>query len=213
MKRLRKKISTLVHNDLRRRRTNRRLIFAEWVPADVNDPNVVQYITDVMASGGNVQIEYNGEWKTIAPYGWNSSQAGNVLLMCYKDTGEVRSYRLDRITNFQFDSDTMDTSMFAPEETQTDEEITVDGLEVPTLPNEQQDEFSTEQSNTGPESPFETAIETLEDVNDQTSEETPQEDTFVEEEHPNELTDANEINDNNTIPQENDPNELEPVTV
>lgn len=213
MKRLRKKISTLVHNDFRRRRTKRRLIFAEWVPVDINDPNVIQYVTDVMASGGNIQIEYNGEWKTIAPYGWNSSQAGNVLLMCYKDTGEVRSYRLDRITNLQFDSDTMDTSMFAPEETQTEEEITVDGLEVPTLPEDQQNEFDTDQSNTGPESPFETAIETLEDVSDEPIEDIPSEETFSEEEHPNELVDNNEINDNKIIPEEEDPNKLEPVTV
>jgi hypothetical protein len=221
LKRLRKKLATLVQRDFRKRRTNRRLLFAEWVPADINDPNIIQYVTDVMSSGGNVQIEYNGEWKTIAPYGWNSSKEGNVLLMCYKDTGEVRSYRLDRITNVQFDSDTMDTSMFAPggeEDGSTDsEEIMVDGLEVPTLPEEQQ--FGEDQGPKAPESPFETAIETLEDASDepQTMEPEPQQDLnqdINEIKDQNEIEDQNEVGDANVfVPEEIEEENKQPVSV
>lgn len=87
MKRLLKKISRL-----------RRKIIAEWVPVDPNSEDIVQIITDAMAAEAQIQIEYEGSgWRLIQPYGWNSSKEGNILLMCYKDTGEIRSYRLDRV--------------------------------------------------------------------------------------------------------------------
>lgn len=214
MKRLRKKLATLVQKEFKKNRTKRRLLFAEWVPIDINDPNVVQYVTDVMSSGGNIQIEYNGEWKTIAPYGWNSSKSGNVLLMCYKDTGEVRSYRLDRITNLQFDSDTMDTSMFAPNDENgeiQEDELTVDGLEVPTLPEDQ--EGLNQQDSNQQESPFEDAIETLEDVENIEN----QENVEVQDEQidPNEIQDQNTIEDQNEIEDANNIEEenKEPVLV
>lgn len=76
----------------------KRRIFAAWQPVDVSSPDLVQIVTDAMASGGQIQIEYQGSgWRLIQPYGWNTSKQGNVLLMCYKDTGEIRSYRLDRV--------------------------------------------------------------------------------------------------------------------
>src|SRR3712207_8097746 len=50
----------------------------------------------------SVQIDYDGSgWRNIKPYGWNTSkqnsngEGGNVLLMCYQDSGEVRSYRFE----------------------------------------------------------------------------------------------------------------------
>lgn len=165
MKRLRKKAASLVKitfESLRRRRQ----ITAEWVAGDINDPNLVQQITDMMATGGQMQIEYSGEWKTIEPYGWNSSKDGNVLLMCYKDTGEVRSYRLDRMTNVQFDSSVLDLSQYglAPEneEEQVEE---IDGVEVPTL-DENENEFGTDDSQQQ-DTPFEGAIDVLEQVDDE----------------------------------------------
>lgn len=84
----------------------KRLIkISEWVDVDIHNPNLVQMLTDVMAAQGQVQIQYNdGQWRTVSPYGWNSSKEGNILLMCYKDTGEIRSYRLDKIEAIKFDS-------------------------------------------------------------------------------------------------------------
>lgn len=170
MKRLRRKIASLIVKAFKDKRRRRRILLAEWVSGDINDPNIVQQITDVMANGGQIQIEYNGEWKTVEPYGWNSSKAGNILLMCYKDTGEIRSYRLDRITNIQFDSDTIDLQQYGfdqADEIDTSSEIPseIDGVEVPTL--DENNELNVQDQNQQEESPFDGAIDILEQVDDQ----------------------------------------------
>lgn len=165
MKRLRRKRAAMIVTafDIIRRR---RMLLAEWVPGDINDANLVQQVTDIMATGGQMQIEYSGEWKTIEPYGWNSSKDGNVLLMCYKDTGEVRSYRLDRMTNVQFDPNTIDLSQYgldAGDEATQESVEEIDGVEVPTL--DDGSEFDTDQVEQ--ESPFDGAIDALEEVDDE----------------------------------------------
>lgn len=77
---------------------------AEWQRINPSDPDTIQNLTDAMTYGNAVQIDYEGSgWRTIQPYGWNTSKDGNILLMCYKDTGEVRSYRMDRITDIYID--------------------------------------------------------------------------------------------------------------
>lgn len=82
----------------------KRNIFAEWSQINSDDPNLIQYFTDAMTYGYPVQIDYEGSgWRNIQPYGWNTSKDGNVLIMCYKDTGEVRSYRLDKIEDMYID--------------------------------------------------------------------------------------------------------------
>lgn len=77
---------------------------AEWVQMNLQDPNLMQYITDCMNYGYAMQIDYeNSGWRTIYPYGFNTSKDGNVLIMCYKDSGEVRSYRFDKIFDMYID--------------------------------------------------------------------------------------------------------------
>ncbi|AEO93555.1 gp296 [Bacillus phage G] len=167
MKRLRRKKVSLAHLTFDTIRMRRRVLFAEWVSGDINDPNLVQQITDIMASGGQMQIEYNGEWKTIEPYGWNSSNAGNVLLMCYKDTGEVRSYRLDRMTNVQFDSSTIDLSQYGLESEDVENLDSVDddsNIEIPTIEDDGSQSFIDEQQEI--ETPFDDAIDVLEQIDD-----------------------------------------------
>ena len=62
------------------------------------DDNTIQYITDSMANNLPIQIQYEGSgWRTIQPYSFTTSQDNNILVMCYKQDGSVRSYRLDRI--------------------------------------------------------------------------------------------------------------------
>jgi hypothetical protein len=166
MKRLASKRTILAQRIFYDLRAKRRILLAEWIPGDINDPNTVQNITDVMAGGGAMQVEYNGEWKTIYPYGWNSSKVGNVLLMCYKDTGEVRSYRLDRITNIQFDDSTIDPTMLGTGDESGDvsmenSQFEEDGVEVPTLPEEEQQPI--DDSNQQQELPFDDAIDALND--------------------------------------------------
>lgn len=84
----------------------RRIIVSEWQQINPTDPNTIQELTDAMTYGYAVQINYKGSgWRTIQPYGWNTSKDGNILLMCYKDSGEVRSYRMDRIEDIYIDQD------------------------------------------------------------------------------------------------------------
>lgn len=101
-----KKISRLKKNNLIKISRLKKLILAEWTQINPTDPETIQQLTDAMTYGNPVQINYKGSgWRTIQPYGWNTSKEGNVLLMCYKDTGEVRSYRMDKIEDIFIDFD------------------------------------------------------------------------------------------------------------
>ena len=96
--RLRKKIVMKKFNKMKKK--------AEWTQLNLQDPNLMQYITDSMIYGLPMQINYeNSGWRTIYPYGFNTSQNGDVSIMCYKDSGEVRSYRIDRIYDMYIDFD------------------------------------------------------------------------------------------------------------
>ena len=94
---------------------------AEWVQMNLQDPNLMQYITDCMNYGYAMQIDYeNSGWRTIYPYGFNTSKDGNVLIMCYKDSGEVRSYRFDKIFDMYIDYN--DNSFINNEEPQYEDQ-------------------------------------------------------------------------------------------
>lgn len=105
-----KKISRLKKNN--RSKRLRKVILAEW--QQINKDNYIEELTDAMTYNYPVQINYEGSgWRTINPYGWNTSQqnedgtGANILLMCYKDTGEVRSYRMDKILELYIDKESM----------------------------------------------------------------------------------------------------------
>jgi hypothetical protein len=128
-------------------------IVAEWTEISMSDPDIIQKITDSMTYGYPVQINYQGSgWRNIQPYGWNTSKqksngdGGNVLLMCYKDSGELRSYRLDKIQDLYIDYDnqvsmTNNPQMNNDEETQIYEDIMNDqgkeDLNMPPIPGEE----------------------------------------------------------------------------
>ena len=157
MKRLLKKISRL-----------KRKIIAEWVPVDPNSEDIVQVITDAMAAGTQIQIEYEGSgWRLIQPYGWNSSKDGNILLMCYKDTGEIRSYRLDRVLQVLVDGNMLANepvingplspdNMYQVEDYKTDPA----DFEIPPLPNMDEVLQISEQEQ-GMEAPYDKGIQYL----------------------------------------------------
>jgi hypothetical protein len=123
---------------------------AEWSEINMSDPDLFQKITDAITYGYPVQINYEGSgWRNIQPYGWNTSkqksdgEGGNVLLMCYKDTGELRSYRLDKIQDLYIDYDnqvstTNNPQMADDEQTQIYEDIMNDqkDIDMPTLPED-----------------------------------------------------------------------------
>lgn len=146
---------------------------AEWMPIEVSSPDIIQIITDAMASGVQIQIEYQGSgWRLIQPYGWNTSKAGNILLMCYKDTGEIRSYRLDRILQVLVDDTMLDNQPVInnPEDKYevSDYSSNPEDFEIPELPN--MDEIlEISENEQGSELPYDDALDYLTedvDIND-----------------------------------------------
>ena len=105
--RLKKKYKTNTHSITKTSRL-KKIITSEWQQINPTDPDTIQELTDAMTYGYAVQINYKGSgWRTIQPYGWNTSKDGNILLMCYKDSGEVRSYRMDKIEDIYIDKDSI----------------------------------------------------------------------------------------------------------
>jgi len=144
----------------------KRKIIAEWTPVDISSPDLVQTITDAMAAATQIQIEYQGSgWRLIQPYGWNTSKAGNILLMCYKDTGEVRSYRLDRINEVLIDDSLIANqpagNLNSDELYEVkDYEVNPEDYEIPPLPN--MDEILEQSENeVGQKLPFDEGLDYL----------------------------------------------------
>ena len=91
-----------------------------------------------MNYGYAMQIDYeNSGWRTIYPYGFNTSKDGNVLIMCYKDSGEVRSYRFDKIFDMYIDYN--DNSFINNEEQQYEDQNTEEQLIFEDQNNELED--------------------------------------------------------------------------
>lgn len=127
--RLRKKIVMKKFNKMKKK--------AEWTQLNLQDPNLMQYITDSMIYGLPMQINYeNSGWRTIYPYGFNTSQNGDVSIMCYKDSGEVRSYRIDRIYDMYIDFDGFEMN----NNDQMNEDLNVEYMED--MFNQQNEEIS-----------------------------------------------------------------------
>lgn len=127
--RLRKKIVMKKFNKMKKK--------AEWTQLNLQDPNLMQYITDSMIYGLPMQINYeNSGWRTIYPYGFNTSQNGDVSIMCYKDSGEVRSYRIDRIYDMYIDFDGFEMN----NNNQMNEDLNVEYMED--MFNQQNEEIS-----------------------------------------------------------------------
>lgn len=145
-----------IKKDLNDSRLFRRTLVAQWKPIDIknNSAAALQAITNAMTYNNSIQINYrNSGWRTILPYGWNSSKAGNILLMCYKDTGEIRSYRIDRIYDLLI-NDTMNNH-YPGEST-----MTFNDFQIPTLPN--LDEIIKEtEAEIDEELPYDTALQVL----------------------------------------------------
>lgn len=133
---LHKQFIRFAFNKSSRRLLKRKRYFtAKWNPIDMDHGNPLQVLTDAMTYNATVQINYrNSGWRTILPYGWNSSKEGNVLLMCYKDTGEIRSYRLDRINDLLI-NDSLLEMMPGDRPDEPSMHLSFNDFKIPTLPN------------------------------------------------------------------------------
>ena len=188
----------------------KRKIIAEWQSVDVNGADSVQLITDAMALGDKIQINYeNSGWRLIVPYGWNTSKDGNTLLMCYKDNGEVRSYRFDRVLELMVDESLMEGS---PDQSVNgmvvkDYGVVAGDFELPPLPaSEEEKLLDVSEHEQGQELPFDNALNML-SSNDmgyigEDEEETNQEDSDIKEEENKENSENN--NEKNNQDKEKD---------
>ena len=141
---------------------------AEWKSVNNYDDRI-QELTNCMALGIMAKINYqNSGWRDIYPYGWNTSKTqsngdgGNILLMCYKDTGEIRSYRLDRIEELLIDDSLIENQPVTVNDMYEVEDYNSDpsDFEIPELPNMEQIIEETE-NEMGQESPFDEGINYL----------------------------------------------------
>jgi len=138
-----------------RSRLLKKLIYAEWVPVNLKKDDFVQVLTDAMSYNSNLQINYKGSgWRSIQPYGWNASKDGNILLMCYKDTGEIRSYRIDRIYDLLVDNELL-------KNIDDNNDLHFEDFQIPMLPNIDKIIADTE-AEVGEERPFDDALKAIE---------------------------------------------------
>ena len=136
-------------------------IIADWKPFDINDPNLVQEITNIMAANAQMQINYlNSGWRLISPYGWATSKDGNILLMAYKETGEIRSYRFDHILEVLIDDSLLVEIEEGPKELFEIEDYNAkpEEYEIPLLPNIDE-VLETSEQEIGTELPFDESLD------------------------------------------------------
>lgn len=82
-----------------------RKILAEWQELDLYDPELMNILNDAMIEQTPIELNYEGSGtRDVVPYAFTQTKDGNVLLNVYKDTGEIRRYRFDRINNIWIDS-------------------------------------------------------------------------------------------------------------
>ena len=85
--------------------TSLKKIFSEWQELNLYDPNLMNILNDAMINQIPIELNYEGSGtRDVIPYAFTQTKDGNILLNVYKDTGEIRRYRFDRINNIWIDS-------------------------------------------------------------------------------------------------------------
>ena len=202
---------------------------AEYVSVGLGD-QAIQFITDSMANNIPIHVEYEGSgFREALAYGWSVSKDNNLLLMCYKPDGSIRSYRFDRLLQVMVD-DSIINAYNQPQEEQN--EVTIEKEHeqpqnhmIPTLPNIDEiiEETENEQVDER-ELPYDEAIETLEnteetheienqlldDINDMNEDVIDmRNEENVEEENSKETEENSNNNDNDENQEENNEEETE----
>jgi len=169
----------------------KRLIANSLTPVKLDD-GAIQYLTDSMANGLLIQIEYQGSgWRTVQPYSFTTSKDNNLLIMCYKADGSVRSYRFDRIEQLYIDEALIQNSDVPENE---DKRPNLSDFEIPYLP--EYDEILELSENESGE-PFQDGLDSIEEG--QTFEPQPIEDE----------NDKKESDENDEVVNDNDSEEIQ----
>ena len=172
------------------------------------DDDAIQYITDSMANSMLIKIEYeNSGWRTVQPYGWNNSKDNNLLIMCYKQDGSVRSYRWDRIIQLFIDDSLMNPETGNDlQELNEDNKSNPEDYIIPYLP-ETEEILELSESEEGEDDPFNEAVETLSDGLDDETNYVAEHEEELKDKNNNKQKDGNELNDDVDFNLDND-NEL-----
>lgn len=142
----------------------KRFIYAEYVKINMND-SAIQLITDCMANSMPIQVEYmNSGWRTVQPYGWNTSKSGDLLMMCYKDNMDIRSYRFDRMLQIFVDESLLNQEN---NNDQNEDKNNPNNYIIPDLPDDETDNIlEVSENEQGEDKPFDEAIDVLENGTD-----------------------------------------------
>ena len=172
------------------------------------DDDAIQYITDSMANSMLIKIEYeNSGWRTVQPYGWNNSKDNNLLIMCYKQDGSVRSYRWDRIIQLFIDDSLMNPETGNDlQELNEDNKSNPEDYIIPYLP-ETEEILELSESEEGEDDPFNEAVETLSDGLDDETNYVAEHEEELKDKINDKQKDDNELNDDVDFNLDND-NEL-----
>ena len=172
------------------------------------DDDAIQYITDSMANSMLIKIEYeNSGWRTVQPYGWNNSKDNNLLIMCYKQDGSVRSYRWDRIIQLFIDDSLMNPETGNDlQELNEDNKSNPEDYIIPYLP-ETEEILELSESEEGEDDPFNEAVETLSDGLDDETNYVAEHEEELKDKINNKQKDENGLNDDVDFNLDND-NEL-----
>jgi hypothetical protein len=172
------------------------------------DDDAIQYITDSMANSMLIKIEYeNSGWRTVQPYGWNNSKDNNLLIMCYKQDGSVRSYRWDRIIQLFIDDSLMNPETGNDlQELNEDNKSNPEDYIIPYLP-ETEEILELSESEEGEDDPFNEAVETLSDGLDDETNYVAEHEEELKDKINDKQKDENELNDDVDFNLDND-NEL-----
>lgn len=169
------------------------------------DDDAIQYITDSMANSMLIKIEYeNSGWRTVQPYGWNNSKDNNLLIMCYKQDGSVRSYRWDRIIQLFIDDSLMNPETGNDlQELNEDNKSNPEDYIIPYLP-ETEEILELSESEEGEDDPFNEAVETLSDGLDDETNYVAEHEEELKDKINDKQKDENELNDDVDFNLDND---------
>lgn len=126
---------------------------ASWVPLN-GSMDIMQILTDAMAYGSEIQMNYNG-WRLVEPYGWHVSKDGNYLVMCYNEDMDIRSFRYDKIQSVLVDENILSN--------EDQENVTFDEFNIPEIPD-LDNIMETTENEKGWKLPFDDALDIINEV-------------------------------------------------
>ena len=176
---------------------------ASWVPLN-GSMDIMQILTDVMAFGSEIQMNYNG-WRLVEPYGWHVSKDGNYLVMCYNEEMDIRSFRYDKIQSILVDENILSN--------EDQENVTFDEFNIPEIPDLDNIMQTTEEESGG-KLPFDDALSIIneEPVDDSVEDSNNEFNNFSDDSNSDSNSESNNDSNIDETNQENDSNNYQNIS-